>query len=248
MQDCNIIIIIRGGGDVSEISNSFDHIELFDIIKKSKIPIITAIGHEQDKGDKLLITNVSDIDFSTPTACAKDLNKKFYIPLIQKIENLIILNKELFDSILKIKNDRLYNKLNNLLGYFIEKIFGGDIIEVNSKTTHVIIEKNGKYYKNELSFDKEIEFDKQHIIFRNNIIDALEEENIDIIEDIFNQLKTSNNGLSTDIKNNIIKIKENSKIWQYYNQKRGIKNEYYLKVSIPKSNSLKKLIKINEIF
>ena len=37
-------------------------------MKKSNVPIITAIGHEQDKGDKLLITNVSDIDFPTPTA------------------------------------------------------------------------------------------------------------------------------------------------------------------------------------
>ena len=55
-------MIIRGGGDTSGISNSFDTIELFDAIYSSKIPIITAIGHEADTGDKLLITNVSDYD------------------------------------------------------------------------------------------------------------------------------------------------------------------------------------------
>lgn len=77
----DLIIIIRGGGNTGEISNSFDVIEIFDIIKKSNVPIAISIGHEQDKGDKLLITNVSDIDFPAPSVCAKYLNKNLFNPI-----------------------------------------------------------------------------------------------------------------------------------------------------------------------
>ena len=57
LQSNDIIIIIRGGGATNEISNSFDNIDLFKKIKKSSKPIISAIGHEYDKGDKLFKTN-----------------------------------------------------------------------------------------------------------------------------------------------------------------------------------------------
>ena len=53
-QDSDLILIIRGGGDTAEISNPFDTEELFKSIKSSEVPIVTAIGHEQDKGDKLI--------------------------------------------------------------------------------------------------------------------------------------------------------------------------------------------------
>ena len=43
LQQNDIIIIIRGGGTTSEISNSFDVTELFKKIKKSKKPVITAM-------------------------------------------------------------------------------------------------------------------------------------------------------------------------------------------------------------
>ena len=84
-QDSDLILIIRGGGDTAEISNSFDTEELFKSIKSSEVPIVTAIGHEQDKGDKLLITNVSDLDLPTPTALAKFLNCKLYEHILEKI-------------------------------------------------------------------------------------------------------------------------------------------------------------------
>ena len=53
---------------------------------------MTAIGHQQDKGDKLIITQISDMDFPTPTALAKDLNRIFLEPLIEIIDNQININ------------------------------------------------------------------------------------------------------------------------------------------------------------
>ena len=81
LQHTDIIVIIRGGGDTNDISGAYDDIKLFEAIKQSEIPIVTAIGHQQDKGDKLIITQVSDMDFPTPTALAKDLNRIFLEPV-----------------------------------------------------------------------------------------------------------------------------------------------------------------------
>ena len=98
LQQFDLILIVRGGGDTSEISNSFDHLELFDAIRKSKVPVVTAIGHEQDKGDKLLITTVSDSDFATPTTLAKVLNQKLYEPVLDKVNFLVSFSKDLFSK------------------------------------------------------------------------------------------------------------------------------------------------------
>ena len=55
---CNLIIIMRGGGMTTDISLSFDHIEIFESIKNSSIPVMTAIGHTRDCKDSLLITDL----------------------------------------------------------------------------------------------------------------------------------------------------------------------------------------------
>ena len=67
----DIIIIIRGGGSTTDISLSFDCISLFKCIKDSTVPIMTAIGHANDCDDQLLITQISDINYHTPTTAAK---------------------------------------------------------------------------------------------------------------------------------------------------------------------------------
>lgn len=247
LQNTDLIIIVRGGGDTGEISNSFDHIELFDIIKKSKVPIITAIGHEQDKDDKLLITNVSDIDFPTPTACAKDLNKKIYNPLIQIINNLINSNEKLFNNLLEKNNNKLYNDLECYLKYFIKGIFGGQIIKVVKDETNIIIEKNDKYYKCSLNFDNELKFKKQDISLKDDIMNALEEEDIAIIKKKFNKLNTNKDKLSTDIQDNIKTIEKNEKIKENFLETNASKiTQYYLK-QIPKTKNLHNLIKIKNL-
>ena len=247
LQNKDLIIITRGGGDTGEISNAFDHIELFDIIKNSKVPIITAIGHEKDKGDKLLITNVSDLDFATPTTCAKDLNNKFYTPLIQIINNLLKCNEELFYELLEKNNDKLYEDLKCQLEYFIKSLFCGKIIKVDNDEINIIVEKNGKYYKNILNFDDEMKFIKQNISLKYDIDNALKDKNIAIINDKFNKLNTNKYKFSSNIQDNILKINKNEKINdKFLKTNANINTQYYLK-RIPRTKSLNNLIKIRKI-
>lgn len=247
LQDNDLIIIIRGGGDTGEISNSFDVIELFDRIKKSNVPIATAIGHEQDKGDKLIITNISDIDFPTPTACAKDLNNKFYNPLIQTIDDVLISNEQLFHDLLEKNNAKLYKDLRCYLEYFKKGIFSGQIIKIDDNETNIIIEHNGKYYNNNLNFDSELKLKKQDITLIDEIENALDEHNIATIKKKFNKLNTKTDKLSTDILDNIKIIEKNKKIEdKFYNSNASKMVQYYLK-QIPTDPDFNKLIKIRKL-
>ena len=247
LQDLDLIIIVRGGGDTGEISNSFDCVELFDIMKKSNVPIITAIGHEQDKGDKLLITNVSDIDFPTPTALAKDLNKKLYEPLIQTVDNLLNSNEESFNVSLETENNKLYESLKCFLEDFLKSKFGGNIIEVNNDETHIIIKRDGKYYNNNLNFDNELKFTEEDINLKDDLLYALEEEDIDIININCNKLNIDTHKLSTNIHDNIKKIKQNNKLENKFEQTRSNKNKKYYLNKNYRTHSLNNLVKIKEI-
>ena len=190
LQNMDIIIITRGGGDTSEISNSYDTIELFDCIKLSNVPIITAIGHEQDKGDKLLITNVSDNDFSTPTTLAKDLNHKFY-EHIDYISNEIL---QLYDKWFYTKIDQDINTLYDTLYSLIEDILthklGAKIIKLTKEESNIIIELDGKYYKNTIHYQDECDI-SDDISTRNDIINALDTRNINTVDELFKLIQFS---------------------------------------------------------
>ena len=247
LQFVDLIIIIRGGGDTGEISNSFDNIDLFDVIKKSNVPIITAIGHEQDKDDKLLITNVSDIDFATPTTCAKDLNKKLYYPLILKIENLINYNEKTFNKLFETLNFKLYQGLGCFLKSFLKDKFGGKIIEVNNTDTHIIIKKDGKYYNNNLNFDEEIKFTDKDIHIKDYILDGLEEADIDKINKNFKKINTNEHKLKDNIQDNITNIKKNEKIEIKFLEIHANKTKLYYLKQLSKTNNLNNLLKIREL-
>ncbi|EPE37349.1 exodeoxyribonuclease 7 large subunit [Candidatus Photodesmus katoptron] len=65
--ECDVIIIARGGGSLEDLS-SFNQERVARTIANSKIPIISAIGHETD----VTITDlVSDIRASTPSVAAE---------------------------------------------------------------------------------------------------------------------------------------------------------------------------------
>ena len=247
LQNVDAICIIRGGGDTGEISSSFDRIELFDVIKNSEVPIITAIGHEQDKDDKLLITNVSDIDFPTPTSLAKDLNQKFNEPLFITIDNLLDSNEELFYKLIEKTNNKLYKALTCFVEDFLRNKFGGLIVELNNNEMSIIIKKDSKYYHQKLSFDNQLEFTDYDIELRDSILDALDCKEIDIIKDNFEKLNTNKHKLTSNIQDNIKKIIKNNNIEDKFNGSQPNKiKEYYLKSNY-KTSSLKKIIKIREM-
>jgi len=58
----DIIAIVRGGGSGLEV---FDDIDLANAVLNARVPVVAAIGHDQDN---TLIKRIADKAFSTPTA------------------------------------------------------------------------------------------------------------------------------------------------------------------------------------
>jgi len=156
-EDIEVILIIRGGRSTIEISNSFDKISIFDIMKKSNKPIITAIGHEADKDERLLITSISDLDYPTPSRLALEINK----------DRLKIIEEQL-----KKIREKFMKKEYLVLSVYIEKWikekYGAMIISINDDDTFIIIEKNDKFYKIKMTLrkDKEIKITNEDIMMK----------------------------------------------------------------------------------
>ena len=81
----DILIIARGGGSTEDLM-AFNDENLATCVFESKIPIISAIGHETDT---TIIDLVSDLRASTPTAAAEKATPVRF-ELIEKIRNLQI--------------------------------------------------------------------------------------------------------------------------------------------------------------
>lgn len=244
-QDSDLIIIVRGGGDTSEISNSFDTLDIFTSIKKSNVPIITAIGHEQDKGDKLLITQVSDLDLPTPTALAKFLNCKLYEFLLDKLDMAIKYNDEIFGDIYQNQYKKLYNALESYINVFISSKIGGPIIEVQNEK-EIIVKKNNRYYLNKLSFANEIDITNSDINDSNKLREALEDQNFKLIGTLLVKMSSSEEKIDLYAIDIISKINRLIKINNKFEQIDYSKNNLYL-VQLKTSKSLNKIVQIKQI-
>ncbi len=105
----DIIIIARGGGSTEDLM-AFNDENLAKSVFESKIPIISAIGHETDT---TIIDLVSDLRASTPTAAAEKATPVKF-ELIEKIKNLHLrLNTNITSQILLKKEN--YEYLNKFL-------------------------------------------------------------------------------------------------------------------------------------
>jgi len=76
--DC--ILIIRGGGDFLDMSNSYDREPIFKSIVECAVPVISAIGHSNDD---LLINRVCDFHTETPTTLACFIRGKWRDVMLQ---------------------------------------------------------------------------------------------------------------------------------------------------------------------
>ena len=104
--DVDAIIIGRGGGSKTDLS-CFDDEELARTIAKSKVPIITCIGHTIDIS---ICDRISDISAITPTEGASLIN-----PSMDEINELFINYKENLDFYFDEKvNNTLLSISNNL--------------------------------------------------------------------------------------------------------------------------------------
>mgnify|MGYP001223311735 CR=1 FL=1 len=98
----DVIIIARGGGSTEDLM-AFNNENLAMSVFNSKIPIISAIGHETDN---TIIDYVSDLRASTPTAAA---------------EKAVPLQDELKQKVKKI-NDKIFSSCENIFDKYLNKL------------------------------------------------------------------------------------------------------------------------------
>jgi len=138
------IIIARGGGGVEDLI-SFNDEKVVKAAFASKIPIISAIGHETDF---TLLDFVADYRASTPTAAAeKAVPEKNNL-----IEKIFALQKQLiscFNLFLKEKDKNIYQlvkslNINNLKNLIREK---KDKIKTFDKSLIILLKNKFKYFQ-----------------------------------------------------------------------------------------------------
>ena len=185
-KNLDILIIARGGGTPEELM-VFNNEKIARSIFSSRIPIISAIGHETDFTISDL---VSDFRASTPSEAA-EISVKDKVDLIQQIDFLNINIYKNFD----MQIDNYLSEISNLFNYNIMKE------KINQLNTY--IESTFHYKKNIIN----------HVLYKieNYIIELkglkkiLLKNNIESLKKIgFSILKRNNN-----IINDISKIKLN---------------------------------------
>ena len=105
----NVIIIARGGGSIEDLW-CFNNEELARSEFNSKIPIISAIGHEPDIN---IIDYVADLSLATPSHAAKRVvpERKELLLRIKNIVNIFVNNSSNYFSNKNKKLDLLFSKL-----------------------------------------------------------------------------------------------------------------------------------------
>lgn len=125
--ETDVILISRGGGSFEDL-NVFNDIKVAEEVFKSKVPVVTGIGHETDR---TLTDYVADIYCHTPTAAAeriargyKDIEEKlasYFFTLKQTTNNRLLLkqaelrsSKYILKSCLPVENIyKLKNETEN---------------------------------------------------------------------------------------------------------------------------------------
>lgn len=172
----DFIIITRGGGSMEDLM-CFNSEDIVMAIFNSKIPIITAIGHEIDW---TLSDYVADLRLPTPTSVAEYIGKskselleKVY-NLIDNIFNIIIGNLECKNNKLENVIDRIFLNLKLKYRHIFEKQYNFLNNIYNRIIHNILYNYKNKIYKVKIiseklkKFDLSFIFDKGFAIIKNN--------------------------------------------------------------------------------
>ena len=133
----DIIIIARGGGSTEDLM-AFNEEDLALAVFDSKIPIISAVGHETDH---TIIDDVADVRAATPSAAAEKA-----VPVRSDLTQIVLTLDQRINFLLKglLKSEE--NRLNNLQKFLkapqiilntykekISKVFNSLNSEINNK-------------------------------------------------------------------------------------------------------------------
>ncbi|MBE6048438.1 MAG: exodeoxyribonuclease VII large subunit [Clostridium sp.] len=196
----DVIIIGRGGGSIEELWN-FNEEELAMAVFESKIPIISAVGHEVD----FTISDfVSDLRAATPSQAAE-----LSVPLEDRIYDDLNNYKKYLNNIIKEKLDREKVKIDSLnkvlnLNSPRNKIFNNYILLDGLK------DKLDNNILNKLKIEKEKLVGYNNLLIAHNPVNLLnkgyaiiEDDNKEVISSV-EKLKENKN-ITINLKDGMIK-------------------------------------------
>jgi exodeoxyribonuclease VII large subunit len=177
-----LVIIARGGGGAEDFL-PFNDENVVRAVFQSKIPIISAIGHETDF---TLLDFVADVRAATPTAAAE-----IAVPEMKNLErqlNDIFKNlKFAINLVFKNANEELHG-----LSKFLNKKSLEDFIKDNKKTL-LMLTKNLQYFVNSLIKEKNVKINNYFLRLDNLSIRKVLKRGFAIVRDTKRKtiLKTS---------------------------------------------------------
>lgn len=194
MENVDTIIVGRGGGSLEELWSFNEEIVAREVFK-SKIPVISAVGHETDF---TICDFVSDMRAPTPSAAAEiatpDLSQIYY--RLNNIKNRM--NRSLNNQVI-LDNEKLVNTFDKINNYMKNYIIRDKVIQIDRiyDKINFRLEQNLETSKEKLSKKAAILHNLSplatisrgySIVEKNNqVINSIEE--VDINEDINITLK-----------------------------------------------------------
>jgi exodeoxyribonuclease VII large subunit len=170
--DYDLVVIIRGGGSKSDLMY-FDDEEIGFYISKmnERIPVLSGIGHEQDK---TIPDYVAWKSYSTPTEVSKDIANS----INKKYENLELFSKNIYLYFSKLfsnmENNFSVKQISFLSNLLNKKIDADDRILNNYKNTlsremNIKINQNEDYLKTFKVSRIKKDLEKELLTFDNEI-------------------------------------------------------------------------------